>query len=72
MRTAESSGYWASRASILALCGLKKLVRCDARRTGGWSDLIAAATLSREQPSRREMARPESLSDLSQAADFGP
>ena len=62
MRTAERSGYLANRSLICSRYGSSTLARRAAWDEGGCSSFRAAATVWREQCSRRAIARPESFS----------
>src|ERR1700733_3729268 len=62
MRTAERSGYLASSCLICSRYGSSRLARGAAVCAGGCCNFRAAATVCREQRSRRAIAQPESLS----------
>src|SRR5271155_4545411 len=62
MRTAERSGYLANRSLIFSTYGSSRLARRARVDAGGCCNFRAAATVCREQCSRRAMAQPESFS----------
>src|SRR5208282_1806271 len=62
MRTAERSGYLANRLLICSMYGSSTLACRAAWDDGGCSSFRAAATVWREQCSRRAIAQPESFS----------